>query len=79
MVGLLAWKDAQVLDDINKIYTAKYNTELEDDLLGNSDPKHHPVIQVIMSENRDDQQDWSQVNKKIMKIQHIVSSKSQTL
>ena len=46
VVALLAWKDAAVLDDINKIYTAKYNSDLEEDLLSVSDTKHHPVIQV---------------------------------
>ena len=45
VVALLAWKDAAVLDDINKIYTAKYNSDLEEDLLSVSDTKHHPVIQ----------------------------------
>ena len=45
-MALLAWKDAAVLDDINKIYTAKYNSDLEEDLLSVSDTKHHPVIQV---------------------------------
>ena len=33
IIGLLAWKDSDILDGINKIYTAKYNSDLEEDLL----------------------------------------------
>ena len=58
-MALLAWKDAAVLDDINKIYTAKYNSDLEEDLLSVSDTKHHPVIQV-----RDGQ--WIFRNEKVV-------------
>ena len=69
---MLAWKDADVLDEINKIYTAKYNTDLEEDLISASDSKHHPVIQVCMSENRDDEEDWSQVDKSVKVLSRAV-------
>ena len=62
---MLAWKDADVLDEINKIYIAKYNSDLEEDLLEASDSKHHPVIQVCMSENRDDEEGWDMVEKSV--------------
>ena len=65
MVGLLAWKDADVLDEITKIYAAKYNSDLEEDLMAASEAKHHPVIAVCMSENRDDEEDWDMVQKSV--------------
>ena len=65
IIGLLAWKDSDILDGINKIYTAKYNTDLEEDLLAACEEKHHPVIQICMSENRDDQEDESQIMKSV--------------
>ena len=69
---MLAWKDADVLDEINKIYTAKYNSDLEEDLLEASDSKHHPVIQVCMSENRDDEEDWDMVEKSVKVLARAV-------
>ena len=65
VVGLLAWKDADVLDEITKIYAAKYNSDLEEDLVAASEAKHHPVIAVCMSENRDDEEDWDMVQKSV--------------
>ena len=65
VVGLLAWKDADVLDEITKIYAAKYNSDLEEDLMAASEAKHHPVIAVCMSENRDDEEDWDMVQKSV--------------
>ena len=65
IIGLLAWKDSDILDGINKIYTAKYNTDLEEDLLSACEEKYHPVIQICMSENRDDQEDESQIMKSV--------------
>ena len=65
IIGLLAWKDSDVLDGINKIYTAKYNSDLEEDLLAAVEEKYQPVIQICMSENRDDQEDESQIMKSV--------------
>ena len=65
IIGLLAWKDSDVLDGINKIYTAKYNSDLEEDLLSACEEKYQPVIQICMSENRDDQEDESQIMKSV--------------
>ena len=65
IIGLLAWKDSDILDGINQIYTAKYNTDLEEDLLSACEEKYHPVIQICMSENRDDQEDESQIMKSV--------------
>ena len=65
IIGLLAWKDSDILDGINKIYTAKFNTDLEQDLLSACEEKYHPVIQICMSENRDDQEDESQIMKSV--------------
>ena len=65
IIGLLAWKDSDILDGINQIYTAKYNTDLEEDLLSACEEKYHPVIQICMSENRDDQEDESQISKSV--------------
>jgi len=72
VVGMLAWRDADTLDEINKIYSARYNSDLEEDLLESSDSKYHPVIQVIMSENRDDEEDWSQVEKSVKVLARAV-------
>ena len=65
IIGLLAWKDSDILDNINKIYTAKYNTDLEEDLLSTCHEKYHPVIQICMSENRDDREDDSHIMKSV--------------
>ena len=35
-------------------------------MLAASESKHHPVIQVCMSENRDDEEDWDMVDKSVM-------------
>ena len=65
IIGLLAWKDSDILDGINKIYTAKYNSDLEEDLLAACEEKYQPVIQICMSENRDDQEDETQIMKSV--------------
>ena len=44
IVGILAWKDSDMLDDIKKIYRAKYRTLLEDDLEENVEKKFRPVV-----------------------------------
>ena len=49
IVGILAWKDNLTLDTINKIYHAKFESDLEEDLLSASDSQYHPVIQICMS------------------------------
>ena len=74
VVGLLAWKDADVLDEITKIYAAKYNSDLEEDLMAASEAKHHPVIAVCMSENRDDEEDWDMVQKSVKVELNILRS-----
>ena len=65
IIGLLAWKDCEILENINKIYTAKYNADLEENLLAACDSKYHPVIQICMSENRDEEEDESQIMKSV--------------
>ena len=44
IVGILAWKDADTLDDIKKIYRAKYRNELDDDLEEHVEKKFKPVV-----------------------------------
>ena len=44
IVGILAWRDADTLDDIKKIYRAKYRNELDDDLEEHVEKKFKPVV-----------------------------------
>ena len=44
IVGILAWKDSDMLDDVKKIYRAKYRALLEDDLEENVEKKFRPVV-----------------------------------
>ena len=65
IIGLLAWKDSDILDKINQFYTAQYKTDLEQDLLSACQQKYHPVIQICMSENRDEEEDESLIMKSV--------------
>jgi len=49
-----------MLDDVKKIYRAKYRALLEDDLEENVEKKFRPVVRVCVSDTRDDEVDEEQ-------------------
>jgi len=74
IVGILAWRDADTLDDIKKIYRAKYRNELDDDLEEHVEKKFKPVVRICVSDSREDEVDDEQVYQDVKGILDAVQA-----
>merc|ERR1719209_176890 len=62
------YREGGRLDDIKKIYRAKYRNELDDDLEEHVEKKFKPVVRICVSDSREDEGDDKQVYQDVKEM-----------